>query len=140
MTAFGKVFASAMEAFDEMFGDEVFALSPRAAPPGSGGRPDVNARRVADGSRPAFTFQGAFMSVAAPGHLEGRRLPTNMTRTAIAPGPVIDAPRSAFEHLPREGDLVTRQATGEVFEVGKEITDADGRTVLHLIERQTRAG
>ena len=140
MTAFGEIFASAMEAFDETFGDEVFALLPRAAPQGPGGRPDVNARRVADLSRTAFAFRGAFMSVASPGHVQGRRMPADTTRTAVAPGATIDAPRSAFEHLPREGDLVTRQATGEVFEIGKEITDADGRTVLHLIERQARAG
>ncbi len=140
MTAFDDVFASAMESFDGVFG-EAFTLSPRRSPAPSvpGGAADVNARRVADPGRAGFDFNGAFTSVPSLGRLEGRGGPAKDTTPSVAPRPTIDASRIALAYLPQEGDLVTRLKTGEVFKIGKETTDADGRTVLSLIEMQSAA-
>lgn len=113
-------------AIDRGFGEEIL-IEPRAA---SGG--DVNARRVADGERPAITVTGVWVApqieFARRPHtrVEGRNRDLSATR------PTVKLQANAVPYALAIGDRVTRVATGERAEIAVVAFDGFGRLLLNL--------
>lgn len=108
---------------------ELFTMQPMTAA-------DVNARRLAaDNSRPAQDFTGVWVEP----HVEMMRRPRTRpegARHEISAGrPQVKFTATALPYAPALRDRITRQQTGERFEVAEIGGDGYGRTILSLTAR-----
>ena len=129
-SAFAKLERVAHQALDRVFA-EALTITAQAVPDG-----DVNRRKRADPSRQPMTLQGVFLS-----DIENVRLPARGASDAgVQPrtgnAPVFDVATGDLAWVPQEGDLVTRLATGAIYQIAKAPSDVEGRTFLHLTARR----
>jgi hypothetical protein len=113
-------------AVDRQAGEDIL-IEPMAAPAG-----DVNARRVADGSRAACAVTGVWTAPQIEfarrphEHVESRGHSLNATR------PMVKIQTVLLPYALCLGDRVTRVATGERGETALVGSDGYGRTILSL--------
>lgn len=130
-TVFDAAMAAVCATLDGIFG-EGFILQPQAFPETSSGRFDVNADRVASQARPTIPFVGDFIAPGALQHAHGRRMADSATHAIMSDKPVIDVAEDAIAPSAQSGDLVYRNATGEVFELAAQRPGDLGRVWLYL--------
>lgn len=133
---FASLAAAAGATCDAVF-SEGFVLEPRALP-ASGGRVDVNARTVPSSARQLLPFVGTFVAAGAVMNAKGRGSSDNTTHAIAAEKPMVDVAVSALPQRPREGDIIRRDDTGEVFTVTKYLPADFGRAWIHLSDAQPR--
>lgn len=126
-SAFTALFAATDPLLDAHFG-ETFSIAPKAAVPG-----DVNARRVADDARPGVDFVGIWSDPhsrtyphSRSGHAETLAGQTGDDR------PMVDYVTASVGFRARIGDVVTRTATGDRYQVDDIDEDDVTRTTLAL--------
>ena len=132
---FDAVLRAAGRTIEGVFGER-FTLTPYVVPTAApGGRPDVNARRLAEPAA-AVPFTGIFVAVGELVHAKGRAMADNTTRPFQAEVPMIDVAVDAFPAQPARGDRIVRSETGQAFTVSRfEPTDC-GRAWIHLNDGQ----
>ena len=129
MSVFDDQWRDALQRLDVVFGED-FDLEPLAVPTVNG-RPDVNARPVADPDRQPVTFRATYRDIGSTQYAKGRAMADNTTRKISADGPHIRLTPGAdgSPHL-AQNDRITRRATGERFRLGVPL--ARGRAGLQV--------
>ena len=140
MSFFETAIAASGAIHDGLYG-EIFKIEPRAVAPGPNGKPDPNARKIADPARPA---RDDLVAVWTDPHATAQ--PTNRTGHPVGEGgrfgddkPTIDFETAALPYTVAIGDLVTRMKTGDRYAVADPGDDGFTRSTVALSAARGRA-
>lgn len=129
-TPFETASAMTSAAVDRVYGEsfQMIAMKPNL---------DVDALRIPDPARPAFTAVGAYVapSQAVYPHARGA-IADDHAQKLVASQPLASFDNAALAWPVTTGDRVLRLKTGELFEVARPLPDGVRRTVLHLTSRK----
>lgn len=115
----------------DVFAAEGFTLSPRKRPDD-----DANARSVADPDRAEAAFRAIFVEPSERGFLDSRAHADSAASAIVSTKPAIDFPVSALLYAIAEGDRVTREKTGQAYDVAEVHPDGFGRVRATLNARK----
>ncbi len=139
MSFFETAIAASGAIQDIVYG-ESFMIVPRTVAAGPNGKPDPNARGIADPNRAAQTFTGVWTDPHATVQ------PINRTGHPAGEGgrfgddkPSIDFETAALPYSIKIGDVVTRMKTGERYAVADPGDDGFTRSTVALSAARGRA-
>ncbi|CUT12533.1 hypothetical protein BF49_3613 [Bradyrhizobium sp.] len=117
-------------AVDSVFG-ELFTFTAMKA------TTDVDAPRAADPDRQAFDAIGAYVAVTSSFYPHARGgVADDHAQKMVASQPLVSIDNANLRWVVVTGDRVTRQKTGEVFEISRPMPDGVKRTIFHLTARK----
>jgi len=130
MNAYELASSNGSLALDTVFGERFTFQAMMVAPAG------VNHPRVPDTSRPNFIANGVFVAAAKAifPHARGSTADDNAQRTAVTM-PRVSVDRRLMAWTVQQFDRVTREKTGDTFEIAKAMPGDAMRTLFYLTAR-----
>lgn len=97
---------------------------------------DVNAPRIADGSKPSFTCAGVWEAIANTAYPRATsNAPDDASQRFATQFPSVSVDATLLSWMPVAGSKVTRLHDGAVYEVSKALPDDMGRVLFILSKR-----
>lgn len=129
-TPFEQAASMTSAAVDFVYG-ELFTFTARAV------AGDVDAPRGPDASRPSFDATGGYIGPSSSLYPHARgSIADDHAQGDVVSKPLVSVDNANLPWMPVTGDQVTRQKTGETFEIAKPLPDGVRRTIFRLTARK----